>query len=61
MIQVKLLMNNGFWYLIPNELEDKFLRDIKNENNLISGKFDEEYDQYRTGGSPNQTQLYIAG
>lgn len=49
---------SGHWYVIPNELEEEFLRDEQNEEFCDSGDFDAKYDQYMTGGALNLVQLY---
>jgi len=59
-IKVKAVTDDsGHWYLIPNELEDDFDRDLQDEEMVDSGAFDDKYGQYATGGDLNLTQLYI--
>jgi len=49
---------SGHWYVIPNELEDDFLKDEQDEEFCDSGDFDAKYGQYMTGGALNLIQLY---
>lgn len=46
--------DSGHWYVIPNELEQAFYKDLQDD----SDNFDETYGQYRTGGDLNLIQLY---
>jgi len=46
--------DSGHWYVIPNELEQTFYKDLQDD----SDNFDEIYGQYRTGGDLNLVQLY---
>lgn len=50
---------SGHWYLIPIRLLGNFRRDLEDEDMADSGKFDELYGEYRTGGDLNLVQLYI--
>lgn len=54
------------WYIIPNELYPKWielnnLMDSPNQSIFEEAEdnFIKEFSQYMTGGSPNNTQLYI--
>jgi hypothetical protein len=51
--------DDGHWYIIPNELDSEFYKDLQNEDMIDSGDFDDKYGQYRTGGDLNLIQLYI--
>jgi hypothetical protein len=61
--------DNGHWYLIPNELEERFndlLEELYSDDNdfdddydNLSEKFDDLFSEYRTGGDLNLVQLYI--
>ena len=50
---------SSHWYLIPNELFEEFYSDSEDYEFCVSGKFDEKYGEYRTGGDLNNDQLYI--
>ncbi len=59
-IKIKAVQDNDFhWFLIPNELEKDFYKDLENKNFVDSGKFGNKYSQYMTGGDLNLTQLYV--
>jgi len=59
MIKVKATQDeNGHWYVLPNEIVDDFEKDGQNEDFVDSGKFDNKYNKYRTGGDLNLIQLY---
>jgi len=49
---------SGHWYVIPNDLYEEFIKDEQNEDMIDSGKFDEKYGKYMTGGDLNLIQLY---
>jgi hypothetical protein len=49
---------SGHWYVIPNDLVSKFREDEQNIELIDSGKFDDIYHKYRTGGDLNLIQLY---
>lgn len=49
---------SGHWYVIPNHLVNDFYKDEKNESMIDSGKFDDKWGKYRTGGNLNLIQLY---
>lgn len=49
---------SGHWYVIPDELIDDFLKDEMNEEMIDSGKFDDKWGNYMTGGNLNLVQLY---
>lgn len=60
MIKVKAIQDDsGDWYVIPNELHEQFRLDEQDEDFVDSGKFDNKYGQFRTGGDLNLKQLYI--
>jgi hypothetical protein len=60
MIKVKCLRDESLhWYIVPNELENEFCKDLANENMIDSGGFDDKYGKFRTGGGLNNIQLYI--
>ena len=62
MIKVQALEDDsGHWYLVPNHLADTFMSDLYSGDDdfLDSGRFDEIYGQYRTGGDLNTKQLYV--
>ncbi len=50
--------DSSHWYIIPNELEEQFDKDLEDESMADSGEFDEKYGGYRTGGDLNNTQLF---
>jgi hypothetical protein len=50
--------NDGHWYLIPNYMSYDFHRDLQDEDMCDSGKFDEKYAHYMTGGDLNLIQLW---
>lgn len=50
---------SSHWYILPSELVDNFRNDHEDEDFIDSGGFDDKYSEYRTGGGPNETQLYI--
>jgi len=59
MIKVKATQDeNGHWYVLPNEVVEDFDKDGQNEDFVDSGKFDNKYNKYRTGGDLNNIQLY---
>ena len=59
MIKVKATQDeNGHWYVLPNEVVEDFDKDEQNEDFVDSGKFDNKYNKYRTGGDLNNIQLY---
>ncbi len=51
--------DSGHWYVIPNNLYEEFIKDEQNEDMIDSGKFDEKYGKYMTGGDLNLIQLYV--
>ena len=58
-IKVKAVTDNdGHWFVIPNEIKNKFYKDLDNEDFVDSGEFDNIYGKYRTGGDLNLVQLY---
>lgn len=59
-IKVKVTRDNdGHWFIIPNEIVNQFNRDLEDEDFVDSGKFDEIYGKYRTGGDINLKQLWM--
>ena len=59
MEKVKVIQDeSGHWYVIPNDLLDEFSDDEENESMVDSGKFDEKWGEYRTGGDLNLVQLW---
>lgn len=42
------------WYRLPRELEEDFYMDLQDEDFADSGRFDEKYGKYMTGGGPNR-------
>lgn len=59
MEKVKVIKDeSGHWYVIPNNLVNEFRRDEQDEDFVDSGKFDEKYGKYMTGGDLNLIQLY---
>jgi hypothetical protein len=56
--KVKAIQDDGHWYVIPNDIVDDFYKDEKDEDFVDSGKFDDKYGEYRTGGDLNLRQLY---
>lgn len=50
---------SGHWYILPNELSSEFDKDLDDVDFVDSGKFDQKYGEYRTGGDLNLVQLYI--
>ena len=58
-IKVKAVTDNdGHWFVIPNEIKNKFYKDLDNEDFVDSGEFDNINGKYRTGGDLNLVQLY---
>ena len=49
---------SGHWYVLPDDIYDEFVKDEENEDMIDSGKFDDKYEKYRTGGGINLVQLY---
>jgi hypothetical protein len=49
---------SGHWYVIPIEIMNEFEKDEQDEDFVDSGKFDDKYRRYRTGGGLNLVQLY---
>lgn len=49
---------SGHWHVLPNELLEDFRKDEQDEDFVDSGKFDEKYGSYMTGGDLNLIQLY---
>lgn len=49
---------SGHWYVLPNELLERFYEDGEDEDFVDSGQFDDAYGKYRTGGDINLVQLY---
>ena len=49
---------SGHWYVVPNEFIDDFLKDEMNKDMIDSGKFDDKWGIYMTGGDLNLVQLY---
>ena len=49
---------SGHWYVLPNDLLSDFFKDGEDEDFVDSGKFDNKYGKYRTGGDLNLIQLY---
>jgi hypothetical protein len=50
---------SGHWYVLPIYLVDDFYKDEQDENFVDSGKFDNKYGKYMTGGDLNLIQLYV--
>jgi hypothetical protein len=50
--------DSGHWFVIPNDLRDEFYKDLDNEDMIDSGKFDNKWGKYRTGGGLNLVQLW---
>jgi len=52
--------DSGHWYVIPAELKSEFnkLVDCDEDDYDLQNEFMERFDQYRTGGDLNNTQLY---
>ncbi len=60
MVKVKATQDDsGHWYLIPNELNDQFQKDLEDEEMCDSGEFDKKYSEFMTGGDLNLIQLYV--
>ncbi len=60
--KVKIVSDGNHDYIIPNKLDEEFYNDLEDEEFVDSGKFDDKYRKYRTGGSINSaTQLYTKG
>ena len=49
---------SSHWYVIPNDIVNEFRKDEQDEDFVDSGKFDDKYGKYRTGGDLNLVQLY---
>ena len=49
---------SGHWYVLPNDLEEDFYNDGEDTHFVDSGKFDDKYGRYRTGGALNLVKLY---
>ena len=59
MVKVKAIQDeSGHWYVIPNNLLSEFRKDELNESMIDSGKFDDKWGKYMTGGDLNLIQLY---
>lgn len=65
MIKVRALQDEGGdWFIIPNNLENKFHKYMNDHSRTPSDwykyeeKFEEIFSQYRTGGDLNNVQLY---
>jgi len=59
MKKVKAIQDNScHWYVVPIDLVDQFYKDMQDENFVDSGKFDDKYGKYMTGGGLNLIQLY---
>lgn len=59
MTKVKAVQDeSGHWYIIPNDLVDDFYKDSEDESLIDSGKFDDKWSKYMTGGDLNLVQLY---
>lgn len=50
--------NDGHWYVIKNSMLESFLVNLEDQEMIDSGKFDEMYAKYATGGDLNNTQLF---
>lgn len=50
--------DSGHWYVIPNDMINEFRKDEQNEDFVDSGRFDDKYGKYQTGGDLNRIQLY---
>ena len=68
MKKVKVIEYDGEWFVIPNELYSKYIsmsEDIESaepwsdEYYEFCDAFEAEFEQYKTGGDLNNTQLYI--
>ena len=68
MIPVKLLQNEGDWFVIPNDLEEEFHSlaeslgegsDESAEHHALCEKFERYFGHLRTGGDINNKQYYI--
>ena len=55
---VRTVEEDGDWYVLPSYLTQEFEKDLEDYELLDSGKFDEKYGHYRTGGNLNLVQLY---
>ena len=59
MKKVKAIQDNScHWYVVPIDLVDQFYKDMQDEDFVDSGKFDDKYGKYMTGGGLNLIQLY---
>ena len=59
MEKVKAIQDNScHWYVVPIDLVDQFYKDMQNDDFVDSGKFDDKYGKYMTGGGLNLIQLY---
>jgi hypothetical protein len=50
--------DSGHWYVIPYIMADVFYEDLEDESLVDSGKFDDKWGCYRTGGDLNSIQLW---
>jgi hypothetical protein len=50
--------DSGHWYVIPISLSNEFSDECYDEDFVDSGKFDNKYGRYRTGGDLNNVQLW---
>jgi len=62
LIKVKAVQDDdSHWYIIPNEEVDDFfgvLENIQQDYLDAEDYFEERFSKYRTGGGPNNIQLY---
>lgn len=57
--KVKVIKDDsGHWYVIPESFLEAFGKEDEDEDFIDTGKFDEKYGKYRTGGDLNNIQLY---
>lgn len=49
---------SSHWYVIPEELLPSFRIDEQDEDMIDSGRFDDKWGKYRTGGDLNLVQLW---
>lgn len=49
---------SSHWYIIPLDSYQEFLNDANDYELCESGKFDDKWGKYRTGGDLNLVQLW---
>jgi len=59
-LKVTAIQDDSYhWYLIPFGTSEEFFSELKNVKFVDSGKFDDKWREYMTGGGVNLVQLYV--